>query len=330
MTKKVVFLGMGGTIGGLATSAQDNVGYTAAQVEIDALLGAIPALESALHGHRLWHEQVAQLDSKDLDLVDCAVLSERVSHYLAQDDVCGVIITHGTDTLEETSFFLHETLPPDLLASKPVALTCAMRPSSSLYPDGPQNILEAVAVVMSAGACGVLVTCAGVVYAGEEVEKIHPYRLSAFDAGEAAPIGYVEEGRLRQVRPWPSPSHFSARFSGALLSTWTWPRVEIVMNYVGANGMMVNALCAERAGHARVEGIVAAGTGNGTLHHSLETALREVAMQGVCVVRTSRCRQGQIVTAADGVAYLPVARHASPIKARIALMLDLGAKKMAT
>ena len=200
--KKVVVLGTGGTIAGRAADARDNIGYAAAQLDVTTLLAEIPGLTTALAGHVLLTEQVAQLDSKDMSLAVWKMLAVRVAQHLAQPDVTGVVITHGTDTLEETAFFLHAVLPAALLAHKPVVLTCAMRPASSLSPDGPQNVLDAVAVATARDACGVVVVCAGVIHGAVDVQKGHTYRLDAFNSGDVGALGYVEEGVLRLVRNW--------------------------------------------------------------------------------------------------------------------------------
>ena len=109
-------------------------------------------------------------------------LAARVAHHLARDEVAGVVITHGTDTLEETAYFLQRVLAP----AKPVVLTAAMRPATAPSADGPQNLLDAVRVAALPGACGVLACIAGTVHAGDQVRKIHPYRVDAFDSGDAA------------------------------------------------------------------------------------------------------------------------------------------------
>lgn len=153
MLKKLVFLGTGGTIAGMASSAGDNVGYKAAQVGVDQLLAAIPTLALAVGDWAVAFEQVAQVDSKDMGWAQWRALAQRVQHQTSQTDVAALIITHGTDTLEETAFFLSQVLPA-AVQSKPVVLTCAMRPASSLTPDGPQNVLDAVAVARSVHARG--------------------------------------------------------------------------------------------------------------------------------------------------------------------------------
>ena len=235
-----------------------------------------------------------------------------------------MVVTHGTDTLEETAFFLSQVLPQKLMLSKPVVLTCAMRPASSLVPDGPQNMLDAVAVALSADAHGVLVVCAGTVHAARDVQKVHPYRLDAFDSGDAGPLAYVEEGRVRWLHACSAKEVPTVDFPVEALSRDAWPRVEIVTSYAGATGETVRALCATPAGCTQaVQGIVVAGTGNGTIHHDLESALREVQAQGVRVVRSSRCPYGSVVARAAAGDDFQHSQGLSPVKARIALMLEL-------
>jgi L-asparaginase len=304
--KKIVVLGTGGTIAGTAANALDN-GYRAAQVGVHALLTHFPGWQEGTERYVV--EQVAQLDSKDMGFDVWVKLALRVAHFLGQEDVQGIVITHGTDTLEETAYFLQALLAP----TKPVVLTCAMRPSTALVSDGPQNLLDALAVASSPGARGVTVVCAGTIYGAEEVQKIHPYRLNAFSAGDAGPIGFVEQGRLRLLRDWPRGQ------AAPLLSTLAdavWPRVEIVMSYAGADGTVVRALL-----KAGVKGLVVAATGNGTVHQDLEAALVLAMQQGVQVVRATRCAEGRLLPGANDA--LPAAVGLTPVKARIALMLAL-------
>ena len=326
MLKKLVFLGTGGTIAGTATDAADNVGYKAAQVGVERLLGAIPGLRHALGDCGLGFEQVAQIDSKDMGWRQWCTLAQRVEHHLAQSDVGAVVVTHGTDTLEETAFFLSRVLDAQRLCEKAVVLTCAMRPASSSAPDGPQNMLDAVAVARSEGALGVLAVCAGTIHSARDVQKVHPYRLDAFESGEAGPLGFVEEGRVRWVHPCPVVGAPVSSPSVQRISSVVWPRVEIVMNYVGATGATVRALCAVSAVDDQpVSGFVVAGTGNGTVHEDLLLALREAQAQGVAVVRATRCAQGCVVPI-SAIGELPDSQGLSPVKARIELVLGLMGK----
>ena len=307
--QKIVVLGTGGTIAGTATAQGDTLGYTAAQLGVQELLAAIPALR----GLPLEVEQVAQIDSKDMGFEVWRQLALRCAHWLAQEDVQGLVITHGTDTLEETAFFLQSVLGP----AKPVVLTCAMRPATALAPDGPQNLVDAVTVASTAGARGVVAVCAGEIHAADDVAKTNTWRLDAFSSGEAGPIGQIGPNGLRLTRNWPEPR--VGRASSAIekiASAARWPRVEIVMNYAGAGAGVVQALVAQG-----IDGIVAAGTGNGTLHAELEAALLQAQAGGVRVLRSTRCATGPVLPHAGDV--LPDAGGLSPVKARVVLLLDL-------
>ena len=300
--EQIVVLGTGGTLAGRAAAAHDNLGYTAAQIGVDELVRGIPALQ----GFSVVAEQVAQLDSKDMDFATWERLAQRCAHWQAQAGVAGIVVTHGTDTMEETAFFLQSVLG----SAKPVVLTGAMRPASSMTADGPQNVADAAAVACSPGARGVTVAFAGKVHAAADVAKVHSYRVDAFDSGDAGPMAVVEEGEVRLLRDWPTaqPTH-----------GWTpgrhWPWVAIVLNVAGAGARPVEALVGQG-----VRGLVVAGTGNGTLHRDLEAALLAAQAAGVAVVRSSRCAQGRVLPhAGDRIRHTTL----SPVKARIALMLEL-------
>jgi L-asparaginase len=306
-SRKIVVLGTGGTLAGTADSAQDNLGYRAGQIGIGELLARIPGLQDVA----LEAEQVAQVDSKDMTFEIWRSLAQRCAHWLAQEDVAGIVIGHGTDTLEETAFFLQSVLAP----AKPVVLTCAMRPASALAPDGPQNLVDAIAVASTPGAHGVVAVCAGAVHGAADVAKQHTYRLDAFTSGDAGPIGFVEERVVRQVRAWPD----QAAVPGALerlRHAVRWPRVEIVTSHAGAGGAIVEALVAQG-----IDGLVVAATGNGTVHQDLEAALVKARERGVRVVRATRCAQGRVLPTPHDL--LPHAGGLSPVKARIALLLEL-------
>jgi L-asparaginase len=326
--KKLVVLGTGGTIAGTAADARDGIGYTAAQLSVGQLLAAIPVLRHLMDASNceLISEQVAQLDSKDMSFAVWQTLLERTAHWLAQPQVQGVVITHGTDTLEETAFFLHSALPAALVGTKPVVLTCAMRPATALNADGPQNLLDAVSVALSPGANGVVAVCAGAVHSAIDVQKTHTYRPDAFSSGDAGPVAYVEEGTVRLLRPWPlAPASATQAQLDAIQAAQVWPRVEIVMSHAGANGQLVEALMAQRDADTRsretLRGIVVAGTGNGSLHQTLEAALVQAQSRGIAVQRTTRCATGRVLAVA-GAAIADIS-PVSPVKARIALMLEL-------
>ena len=303
---KVVILGTGGTIAGTAADAGDNVGYTAAQLGVAQLVAAVPPLA----GLPIEAEQVAQVDSKDMTVAILHRIAERVQLHLARADVAGIVVTHGTDTLEETAYALHRVLHAD----KPVVLTAAMRPATSLQADGPQNLLDAVTVARTAGQGGVVAVMAGRVWAGCELRKLHSYRIEAFGAGEGGALGWVEEGGLRPSRPWPASTALGLTAMPADEATAPW--VAMLTSHAGASGREVDALVA-----AGVQGIVVATTGNGSIHDALEAALRRALAAGIAVLRATRCAQGGIV-GADGGSF-ESAGALTPAQARIELLLRL-------
>ncbi|MEY4426397.1 MAG: hypothetical protein RL535_695 [Pseudomonadota bacterium] len=331
--KQIVVLGTGGTIAGKSVSATDNVDYKASEVGVEALLAAIPSLgddagKASFAGCELVCEQVAQVDSKDMTFEVWQRLLARCKHWLAQPQVQGIVITHGTDTLEETAFFLHSILKTD----KPVVLTCSMRPSTAVAPDGPQNLLDALAVASSdpseVGISGVVAVCASTIHSAVDVQKVHNYRLDAFSSGDAGALGYVKEGKLIIYRENESNlpladvnNAYSAINNIAKLKTL--PRVEIVLNHSGATGDMVRDLLAQResATSNKLAGVVVAATGNGTISQALERALQAAEAAGVVVWRSSRCAFGALVGRAD--TQFGDSGGLTPVKARIALMLSL-------
>ena len=303
---RVVILGTGGTIAGTAAAPGDHVDYQAAQLGVADLMAAIPSLS----GFSLEAEQVAQIDSKDMDAATWHLLAQRAAFHLARPDVAGLVITHGTDTLEETAYFLHRVLAP----AKPVVLTAAMRPATALGADGPQNMVDAVELALTPEASGVLVVLAGAVHSPLDVRKAHTYRVDAFSSGDAGELAQIEMGRLRKHRDWPTGEAFGIDHLPA--DAAQWPRVEIITSHAGARGELVDALVA-----GGVDGIVIAGTGNGTLHDALSAALQRAEARGVRVLRSSRCLEGAVL---EGSAQRFASAGAlTPVKARISLMLDL-------
>jgi len=322
-SRQIVVLGTGGTIAGRASQAGDNIGYTAGEVGVAQLLESLPG------GAALRAEQVAQVDSKDMGFALWQQLAQRCAYWLAQPDVQGIVITHGTDTLEETAYFLQAVLCP----AKPVVLACAMRPATALVPDGPQNLQDAVAVAATPGASGVVAVCAGYIHSALDVQKVHSYKVDAFSSGDAGPVGVVEEGRVRLYRAWPayvytenwplaqveSAQAAIKNIVTAGLPVSDWPRVEIVLSYAGASGLLVDALVAQG-----VQGLVVAGTGNGTVHADVQAGLLRAVAAGVAVVRATRCVFGRVLaTPAD---LIIDSQGLTPLKARIALMLALSAQ----
>jgi L-asparaginase len=307
----VVILGTGGTIAGTAASAIDNLGYSAASLGVDALVAAVPPLA----GVSIECAQVAQLDSKDMSHCVWQALATAVSRQLRRPEVRGVVITHGTDTLEETAYFLHRVLAP----ARPVVLTAAMRPATSLQADGPQNLLDAVTLARDGSSLGVLAVLGGQVFAAADLRKQHGWRVDAFGAGDGGVSGLLQDGVLRRFREWPSsaPHPMAAALPADVAA---WPTVEVVTSHAGARGAVIDALVA-----CGVHGIVIAGTGNGSVHHALLGAAWRAIDAGVPVVRASRCLLSGVFGAPPDA--LPSYGALTPWQARIELMLDLLARR---
>ena len=311
-SKKIVVLATGGTIAGTLNPPGSPTVYTAAQLGVSDLVAVIPDLAQTLQGDELVSEQVAQLDSRNMHHAVWQELARRCLHWLAQDDVRGIVITHGTDTLEETAWFLQQVLD----AHKPVVMTCAMRPANAPEPDGPTNLRDALTVVREAKAMGVHVVCAQSVHAARAVQKVHPTRLNAFDSGEVGPCAEVTWPVVRWLtEPAAWTPHASARL--VLQTPVThWPWVAVIHNHAHVDALQVHALVA-----AGVNGIAVAGTGNGSVNDSLLQALQEAQKQGVSVRLSTRCAQGPILGQPNPLPLAPLGINV--FKARISLLLDL-------
>lgn len=307
---RVVVLATGGTIAGTSSSAASSARYQAATVPVERLLEAVPALAGVA---RVESEQLAQIDSKDLSFSLWEALAARIAHWSAMPDVAGIVITHGTDTLEETGMFLHLCAGLDL----PVVLTAAMRPSTSLSADGPLNLLDAVRVAASPEAAGkgVLVVVNQEIHSGRDAVKAHTSSVSAFVSPSWGPLGIVQDDMVRFARQSPRPT----------AQEWpvpaSWPKVEIVSSYAEPGRLVVDALVA-----GGVEGLVVAAAGNGSVHQALSAALVDAAGAGVAVVRTSRTGSGFVTMPphpAPEAGVFVSAGELNPYKARVALLLAL-------
>ena len=307
--RTVVVLGTGGTITGVADDPDDELGYRSAQRSVADLVGGLDHTAAVLET-----EQIAQVDSKDMGAAIWLSLAARIAHHLTRAEVAGLVVTHGTDTLEETAYFLQRVLAP----VRPVVLTGAMRPASLRRADGPGNLRDAIGLALGPAGAGVKVVMNGAVHEGGAVRKAHSRRLDAFTSGRSGPWTRLVGGALVARR---AAIPLAPGLGLAALNAYpeAWPWVEIVTACSAPRAAAVQALR-----NAGVRGLVVATTGNGTLHAALEHALREATRAGVAVLRATRCLEGGIVeTAAQAAAGLPSAGALTPVQARIELMLRL-------
>jgi len=310
----IVILATGGTIAGSGATSTTTVGYKAATVPVDALIQAVPELKNIA---QVRGEQVFQIASQNMTNDNWLKLAKRVNELFQQPDVDGVVVTHGTDTLEETAYFLDLVVKSE----KPVVLVGAMRPSTALSADGPINLYNAVLVAgdKEAAGKGVLVCLDDEINAARDVTKTNTSTAETFKAPELGLLGYVQGSRVAFYR-LPARRH-TTKSEFDLSAVDKLPEVEIVYGYENVSRTAIDALVA-----AHVDGIVYAGVGDGNPSETTEQALADARRSGVIVVRSARVGNGIVARNAevnDDQRDFVVSDTLNPQKARILLMLAL-------
>ncbi|MES2262991.1 MAG: type II asparaginase [Pseudomonadota bacterium] len=310
----VTILATGGTIAGSGATSTTTVGYTAATVGVDRLIQAVPELAKVA---QVKGEQVFQIASENMSNEHWLVLAKRVNTLLAQPDVDGIVITHGTDTLEETAYFLDMVVK----SHKPVVLVGAMRPGTALSADGPINLYNAVLLAASKEAIGkgVLVALNDQIQGARDVTKTNTSTLDSFKTQELGMLGYIQGNH-------PYFYHTSTRKHTAdtefdISNLNSLPQVDIVYGYANVTPVALNAVVAGGA-----KGIIHAGVGDGSLPVKMTPALSAARKNGVLIVRASRVGQGIVARngeANDDALDFVVSDTLNPQKARILLMLAL-------
>ena len=308
-TPVITLLATGGTIAGAAASATDTTGYAAGSLGAAALLAAVPQLAEVAEVRA---EQPFNIDSKDITPAHWLQLARRVQALRDNPAIDGIVITHGTDTLEETAWFLHLTVHGD----KPVVMTAAMRPATALSADGPMNLWEAVGV--AAGAAfhgpGVLLALGGEVYGADDFSKAHTVRPAAFRAPQAGPLGLAAPPtRLRNA----TSGSAASLPRGTLDGLQTLPWVEVVHVAGGADPRLLDLL--RDAGAA---GAVLALPGNGSLPDAWLPAIERAAAAGLRLVRASRVAAGPVTRHHAHPAVRP-AGWCNALQARVLLKLEI-------
>ncbi|MAF01790.1 MULTISPECIES: type II asparaginase [Herbaspirillum] len=310
----VVILATGGTIAGTGATSTTTVGYTAAKVGVDALIAAVPELKKVAN---VRGEQVMQIASENMNNDAWLKLAKRVNTLLAQSDVDGIVITHGTDTIEETAYFLDLVVK----SKKPVVIVGAMRPSTAISADGPINLYNAVLLAGSKEAVGkgVLVTLNDQINAGREVTKTNTSTMDTFKTPELGFLGYIQGSKPYFYRQSTRKNTADTPFD--IMNLDKLPQVDIVYGYANMNPIALNAFVA-----AGAQGIIHAGVGDGSLNNTVVPSLTEARKKGVVIVRSSRVGQGIVARngeADDDKLDFVVSDTLNPQKARILLMLAL-------
>ena len=295
----LLIIGTGGTIAGVAASAGNTAGYQAGALPIGQILDSVPGLSGLVPEGRLATEQVFSIPSEQMSGTHWLQLAGRLRAWLSGDEAPdAIVITHGTDTLEETAFFLSLVLP----ATRPVLLTGAMRPASALSADGPANLYDACRFALAArqaGIGGVFVSFGGRVLRADAVYKQHANRTDAFAQRFGQPVAWLEADRPCW-QPALAASGLQGQFATLALAdtaataegdaaSMTLPPVGIVPQHVDADPAMVAWLQSRGC-----QGLVLAGTGIGTMPAPMRAALVQARQAGCLVVRASRVPEGYV------------------------------------
>ncbi len=307
----IVILGTGGTIAAAAASAANTTDYALAH-GVEAVIQAVPQVHAiaAISG-----EQVVNVSSQEINNSVLLTLAKRVNVVLQSDSVNGVVITHGTDTMEETAYFLNLVVK----STKPVVLVGAMRPSTALSADGPLNLLDAVAVAASSKShgMGVLMVLNGRVGSARHMVKTHTVGTDAFTGQEYGVIGSVIDGKV-DFHAAPLRAHtVHCDFDVSLLAAL--PEVDIIYGFQGAGSTLFEAAIS-----AGAKGIVFAATGNGTLSEAAKKGALMAHEKGVAFVRSTRVASGTVSVKSNDIEFNTVASNSlNPQKARVLLGLAL-------
>jgi len=270
---------------------------------VGQLIASVPGLDKLAN---LSGEQLCNIDSKDMQEAIWLQLAERVEAAAERKDVDGIVITHGTDTLEETAFFLQLTVKTD----KPIVLTGAMRPATAISADGPMNIWQSVQVAAdkSATGRGVLVVMNGQINGAETVTKVNVNALEAFQSPGRGPMGVIIDEKIcwNESGACTLPTHSG---SVSVKNLTQLPKVRIIYGYVGGDdGLFVKAALRDEA-----RGLVYAACGNGSVPEKLTGLLKETVASGVPVVIATRCGGGIVVLSEAMTASTPAALAASRV-----------------
>ncbi|WP_133578866.1 type II asparaginase [Aureibacillus halotolerans] len=303
----VKILATGGTIAGSAASNTATTGYTAGAIGVETLIDAVPELTDIA---TISGEQIANVGSPNIDTDVLLTLAKRVNVLLAQDDTDGIVITHGTDTLEETAFFLHMTVKSD----KPVVVVGAMRPATAISADGPMNLYNAVKVAGAEKSVGkgVLVVLNDRIGSARMISKTNTTMLDTFQSEEYGFLGAIAGGEIHYYQEMLRKHTTETPFDVSELTEL--PQVDILYGYQNMPSYLFEAAAANGA-----DGIVTAGSGNGSLSSIGSEVVKKVIEKGIPVVRASRVGNGIVTETSNGIA----ADSLNPQKARILLMLAL-------
>jgi L-asparaginase len=312
---RIKVLATGGTIAG-AQATQADAGYKSGTFSVDDLIKAVPQLKNIAE---LSGEQVANIGSQTMNHEVWLKLADRCNVLLRQRDVDGIVVTHGTDTMEETGYFLSLVVKSD----KPVVLVGSMRPATAISADGPINLYNGVALAANPAARGrgALVVINDTIHYARETQKMHTTRMDTFQSPNRGIAGMMNTGKAFFYSPNVARHSTKSEFSVADMKTTDLPRVEIVYSHADLGGETVDFLVSKG-----VKGLVLAGVGDGNSTDAVIAALERAARKGVAVVRCSRVGSGvvdrNVEVNVDKLGFI-AGMELNAQKARILLLLGL-------
>lgn len=312
--KKIVIIEMGGTISAQGINRLDLKDYESGKISGDEFLDALPELNDIAH---VKFDSFTQVSSTKITTTHWIELREKIIHYLNEQQFDGVVITHGTNTIEETAYFLHLTVP----TTKPIICVGAQRPFTALSSDAHLNLINAVRVAASDQACkkGVLVILNDEINCAREATKTNTYRLESFQSSQLGFLGYVDTDNTVQFYRTPTRKHtYQSEF--ARLAFDSLKKVEITYSYAGSTGNIIRHI----TNCGLYDGIVVAGTGAGLVSPDELSALQGATKKGIHVIRSNRVGNGRVVAVKsyENESFIS-GDNLLPQKARILLMLAL-------
>lgn len=312
--KKIIMITLGGTISAKGEDRTDLKDYKSGYYTGEDFLTFIPELNDLAI---ITIKQMDNISSTAINSTHWISLRNKIDYYVNKKNYDGVVITHGTNTLEETAYFLHLTVP----SNKPIVLTGAQRPFSAISTDAHLNLINAVRVAIDEQSMnkGVLVVLNNTIHSARDVTKSNAYKLEAFQAGQLGALGFIDPDETVNFYNIPAKKHTKQSiFSN--LSLENMPKVEIIYSYAGATGKLINYISTSN----EYKGIIMAGTGAGRFSPEEDAALHKARKHGISIVRSSRVESGRIVDIKHYNRLQAInSDNLTPQKARILLMLTL-------
>lgn len=309
--KTIAIIATGGTIAGTGQQGK-TVAYHAGEISVDKILASIPMIRDVAN---IKEYQLMNVDSNEMGPDKWIELSNQINDIVKDPEIDGVVVTHGTDTLDETAYFLTLTLNTD----KPVVITGAMRPATATSADGPYNLYQAVclAVCPQAKKQGVMGLFSNTIYSGRDIQKVNNYKIDAFDQKDFGCLGYMQDNEVYFFTTSFKNHTSHSRFSKERLEKL--PEVAIAYFYARASSDILYHLAQNH------QGIIIAGSGNGNYSRDWLEAIEALSRRGIIFVRASRVSHGIVFddTIFDPRQYCIAANTLSAQKARVLLMLAL-------